>query len=66
MSTYPQHVINIKSLEEMGFDMSDEYEDGDVKLDSWTYDNLVCLMESVISEMKSQSFKVRDKANQSR
>lgn len=58
MSTYPDHVNNIKALEDMGFDMSDEYEDGEVSLDSWTYDNLVYLMQKMIIEMGKQDFKI--------
>jgi hypothetical protein len=58
MSSFPQHIENIKALEKMGFDVSEAIEDGEVTMDSWGYDELVYLLNEVIKQLKWQDFNV--------
>lgn len=44
MSTFPDHVDNMLSLQKLGVDISEHLEDGEISLGSWHYDNLVYLM----------------------
>ena len=62
MSSFPLHKENIKALDEMGFDVSEAIEDGEVTMDSWGYDELVDMMDSVITELSKQDFKVKQDA----
>lgn len=55
MSTFPDHVENILSLQKLGVDISEHLEDGEVSLDSWHYDNLVYLMRQSLG--KAYAFK---------
>lgn len=59
MSSFPQHEENIRYLEDMGFDVSDAIEDGEVTLESWGYDELVYLISDIIRELSKQKFKVK-------
>lgn len=52
MSSFPQHVKNIRALEKMGFDVSDAIENGEVTLESWGYDDLTYLISDIIAELK--------------
>ena len=57
MSSFPQHVKNIKKLESMGFDVSDFLEkDCTVSMESQGYDELTDLLQRVISELESSEF----------
>lgn len=58
MSSFPQHADNINRLKNMGFDVSEAYEDGEVSMDSWGYDELVYLMEEIIYELENSNFKL--------
>lgn len=58
MSSFPQHKDNINRLKNMGFDVSEAYEDGEVSMDSWSYDELVYLMEEIIYELENSDFKL--------
>ena len=63
MSSFPQHEDNINALRDMGFDVSEAIEDGEVTIDSWGYDEQACLLSDVIQELKKQKFKVRCEAD---
>lgn len=56
MSSFPQHCDNVRNLESMGFYVDDCFEDGEVTMDSWGYDELTYLLESVIDELKANDF----------
>lgn len=59
MSSFPQHVKNISDLGTMGFDVSGCLEeDGQVSMDSWSYDDLVDTFSEVIDILKRQGFEV--------
>lgn len=68
MSTFPQHVDNISKLKEMGFNVDDSYEDGEVSMDSWGYDELVYTMSDIVTKLsedgcnKPQHQQVSEKA----
>jgi hypothetical protein len=53
MSSFPQHVKNIKDLEDLGLDVS-EYldEDGQVDMDSWDQDELVDLVSVIVKNLQ--------------
>lgn len=59
MSSFPQHNDNVKALKKIGFDMDQHIEAGEATIDSWGYDDLVYILEDVISEMERQKFKVK-------
>jgi len=56
MSSFPQHVKNIKDLEDLGLDVS-EYldEDGQVDMDSWDQDELVDLVSVIVKNLQSDA-----------
>ena len=54
MNSFRQHVQNIKDLEDMGFDVSTAYEQGEVTEDSWDHHELVDLISSLIYEIKER------------
>lgn len=59
MSSFPQHVVNIKSLTNLGFDMTECYDDdGSVSYESWGYDELVDIVDEIVCQLKAQGFKV--------
>ena len=60
MSSFPDHITNMKDLHDMGFDVSDAVEYGEITLDSWSYDEQVYQMSEVIKELKAQNFKVAE------
>ena len=60
MSSFPEHKANVNSLQEMGFDVSDLIIDGQVTLDSWSYDELTFLLGGVIQVLEIQNFKVNN------
>lgn len=65
MSSFPEHEENIKDLEAMGFDVSDNLEeDGSVSLESWNYDELVYTLSGVIAQLHRQNFKVKENGNE--
>lgn len=49
MSSFPQHVKNIDKLEELGFDVSEYSED---PYESWSYDDLVYLVQDLITQLE--------------
>jgi len=55
MSSFPQHVKNIKDLEDLGLDVS-EYldEDGQVDMDSWDQDELVDLVSVIVKNLQDR------------
>lgn len=54
MSSFPTHVKNIKALKELGFDVNEYYEDNEVTLESWGYDEQVDILEMVITQLSKQ------------
>lgn len=56
MSSFPEHVENIKKLSAIGFDVSEAMKDGEVSLESWGYDELTYLLGEVIHELERQNF----------
>ena len=58
MSSFPTHEKNILDLQDMGFDVSESIEGGEVTLDSWGYDSLVDTMEGIIKVLQQKGFKV--------
>jgi hypothetical protein len=58
MSSFPNHKENIKELESMGFDVSEAIEDGEVTIESWSYDDLTYLLGDIITVLRKQNFKV--------
>lgn len=61
MSSFPQHKDNIEELYKMGFDVDDCFDDGEVSINSWNYDELTYLLAVIIEELKSVNFKVESK-----
>jgi hypothetical protein len=59
MSSFPNHKENIKELESMGFDVSEAIEDGEVTIESWSYDDLTYLLGDIITVLRKQNFKVK-------
>ena len=60
MSSFPQHVDNIRALERLGFDISESLDDvGDVSYESWNYDELVYLISDIISVLDGHKFRVK-------
>lgn len=61
MSSFPNHVCNIKALSKMGFDMSEQLdEDGEVEYESWGYDEQVYMIQDIIHQLQEQNFKVKE------
>lgn len=58
MSSFPKHRQNVEKLKEMGFDVSECYEDGELTVESWGYDELTYLLGDVIKELEKAKFKV--------
>ena len=62
MSTFPLHKDNMQALQDMGFDVSEWLdEQGEVTLGSWTYDELVYILDMVTNVLLSKDFKVEEK-----
>ena len=52
MSSFPRHVCNVLKAKKLGIDVTDHLdENGEVTLDSWHYDELICFCEDLLQEI---------------
>ena len=58
MSSFPEHVSNIKALKGMGFDMSEAMEGDEVSIESWGYDEQVDTIRYIVQVLQKQGFRV--------
>lgn len=58
MSSFPAHEVNVKTLQAMGFDVSEVLdENGEVLYESWGYDEQVYFYEGIVSQLLSVGYK---------